>query len=164
MKFKGEVWRHIPAGEHPLHTGYILRSSGRWNRAGVYGCLYTALSKEGAIAEYEKYLVRENANLTNVKPRELVAVKVDINPVLDLTSKKSSLVPLSSPFLVGDDPGDLEKCRILADTAREQRYAAIIVPSAALAGEKNLVIYIDGVAGNIQLDDGGKRLPLSKKK
>ncbi|MCK4488817.1 MAG: RES family NAD+ phosphorylase, partial [Anaerolineales bacterium] len=118
----------------------------------------------GALAEYKKYLVRENANLTNVKPRELVAVKVDINPVLDLTSKKSSLVPLSSPFLAGDDPDDLEKCRILADTAREQGYAAIIVPSAALAGEKNLVIYIDGVAGNIQLDDGGKRLPLSKKK
>lgn len=123
-----------------------------------------SIIKEGAIAEYEKYLVRENANPINVKPREIVAVKVDINPVLDLTSKKSSLVPLSSPFLVGDDPDDLEKCRILADTAREQGYAAIIVPSAALTGEKNLIIYIDGVAGNIQLDDGGKRLPLSKKK
>jgi len=161
MRFKGEVWRHIPAGEHPLHTGYILRSSGRWNRAGVYGCLYTALSKEGAIAEYEKYLVRENANLTIVKPRELVAVKVDINPVLDLTSKKSSLVPPSSSFLVGDDPDDLEKCRVLADTARERDYAAIIVPSAALEGEKNLIVYVDGVAGNVSLDTGSERLAIT---
>ena len=161
MRYKGEVWRHIPAGEHPLHAGYILRASGRWNRAGVYGCLYTAFSKEGAITEYKKYLERENSSSIESKPRELVSIVVDINPVLDLTSKKTSLVSPSSPFLTGDDPDDLEKCRVLADTARDQGYAAIIVPSAALEEETNLIIYIDGPAGDIQLDDGGKRIPLS---
>ncbi len=160
MRYKGEVWRHIPAGEHPLHAGYILRATGRWNRAGVYGCLYTAFSKEGAVAEYEKYLERENSTRIKSKPRELVTIKVDINPVLDLTNKKTSLVPPSSPFLVGDNPEDLEKCRVLADTAREQGYTGIIVPSAAMDGEKSLVIYIDGVAGDVQLDDGGLREPI----
>ena len=161
MRHKGEVWRHVPAGDHPLHVGYILRASGRWNRAGVYGCLYTAFSKDGAVAEYEKYLERENSSFVKSIPRELVSIKVDINPVLDLTNQKTSLVPPSSPFLVGDDPDDLEKCRVLADTAREQGYAAIIAPSAAREGEKNLIIYIDRPAGNIQLDDGGKREPLN---
>lgn len=161
MRYKGEVWRHIPKGEHSLHTGYILRAAGRWNRPGVYGCLYTAFSKEGAIAEYKKSLERESINLAKAKPRELVTIKVDINPVLDFTNKRTSLVPLSSTFLVGDDPDDLEKCRVLADTARDRGYAAIIVPSAALKGEKNLVIYIDGLAGNIQVDTGGKRILLT---
>ena len=160
MRFKGEVWRHVPKGAHPLHTGYVLRAAGRWNRSGIFGCLYTTLSQEGARAEYKKYLERENSKISKAKPRELVSIKVNINPVLDFTNKKSSLVPPSSSFLVGDDPDDLEKCRVLADTARDQGYAAIIAPSAALEGEKILVIYIDGVAGNIQLDEGGKRLLL----
>lgn len=160
MRFQGEVWRHIPKGAQPLHAGYILRAGGRWNRPGVYGCLYTASSKEGARAEYEKYLERENTDPARAKPRELVSIEVDINPVLDLTDEETALVPPSSAFLTGDDPEDLERCRVLADTAREQGYTAIMAPSAALEGEKNLMIYIDGVAGDIQLDDGGKRLPL----
>ena len=68
---------------------------------------------------------------------------------------------MSSQFLTGDDPSDLEKCRVLADTAREQGYAAIIAPSAAVDGEKNLMIYIDGPADDIQVDDGGKRIQFS---
>lgn len=160
MRYKGEVWRHIPAGEHPLHVGYILRASGRWNRAGVYGCLYTAFTKEGAIAEYKKFLERENTTSIKSKPRDLISIKVNVNPVLDLTSKKTALVLPTSPFLTGDDPEDLEKCRVLADTARDQGYAAIIAPSAAINGEKNLLIYIDGPADDIQLDDGGERIPL----
>jgi hypothetical protein len=50
----------------------------RWNRPGVYGYLYTAFSKEGAIAEYKKNLDRGNTNPSKAKQRELVSIKVDI--------------------------------------------------------------------------------------
>jgi len=160
MRVRREVWRYIPKGAHPLHAGYILRSAGRWNRAGVYGCLYTSLSEEGAKAEYRKYLEKANIKLAGTKPKDLVTIKVDIDPVMDLTNKKKSLVSPDAPFLTGDEPEDLESCRALADTIREQGYAGIIAPSAALVGEKNLIIYIDGPAGKINLDVGGKRKPL----
>jgi RES domain-containing protein len=157
MRVRREVWRHIPKGKEPLHVGHILRATGRWNRAGVYGCLYTSLKEEGAVAEYRKYLEKANIDFSKTKPRDLITIKVDLDPVMDLTNKKKSLVSPDSPYLTGDEPEDLENCRALADTIRDQGYAGIIVPSAAVDGEKNLIIYIDGPAGKIKIDDGGTR-------
>jgi len=57
-------------------------------------------------------------------------------------------------------PADLEACRTLADALRAGGYAGLITPSAASPNAKNLVIYIDGPAGQIRLDDGGDRIPL----
>lgn len=86
-----------------------------------------------------------------------MSLKVSIEPVMDLTDPQMSPVPTDSPFLVGDDPADLEMCRRLADSLRAQDYAGIIAPSAAKAGHKNLIIYLDGPPGNLELAEGGDR-------
>jgi hypothetical protein len=44
-------------------------------------CLYTAYSQAGALAEYDK-LAREP--VFGRQPRDLVAIHVDVEPVLDL--------------------------------------------------------------------------------
>lgn len=141
--------------------GYILRADGRWNRPGVYGCLYTSLTRKGVLAEFHKYRRRANVHGSGlIPPREIVSVVVDVNPVLDLTSAKMSPISPSAPFLTGDDPRDIEACRSLADSLRAQGFSGIVAPSAAAEGEKNLVIYIDGPARRVSLDVGHDRIPI----
>jgi len=161
LKYQGKVWRHIPAGAHPLHVFYILKANGRWNRTGEYGCLYTSLTPEGAIAEYDKHLLRFGAVTTGkVEPHELVSLIVEIDPVIDLTDVGTSPISPEASFLIGDDPKNLEACRSLADSLRAQGYAGLIIPSAAAAGKKNLIIYIDSPEPIKVLEDGGDRVPI----
>jgi RES domain-containing protein len=157
LTYRGKVWRHIPAGGQPLHVGRIIQAKGRWNRYGIYGCLYTSLSQSGAIAEYQKYLQKVGTAPGSTGPRELVSILVEISPVLDFTDETMSPVPPSSHFLVGDAPEDLETCRSLADYARSHKYVGLLVPSSVLPGEKNLIIYIDGLAGGVIVDEGPDR-------
>jgi RES domain-containing protein len=164
LKFQGKVWRHIPAGSYPLNLRYLLLAGGRWNRAGVYGCLYSSLTRAGAQAEYHKYLQASGAGgqlLT--RPRELVSLRVTVEPVMDLTDPGDSPVSPGSPFLTADDETSLDSCRELADALRAQGFAALIAPSAAKLGAKNLVLYFDGPAKNLDLDDGGDRIPIRLK-
>lgn len=160
MRFKGKVWRHVPAGGQPLNIGYILRAGGRWNRQGSYACLYTAVTQDGARAEYAKSLRRSSAQDLARKTRELVSIDVDLERVADLTDRATSPVAPNEPFLTSDEPTDLEACRTLADALRAQGYDGILVPSAAAPGEKNLVIYIDGPPERVRLGDAGDRIPL----
>lgn len=159
MKFEGVVWRHVPVGAHPLHVGYILKASGRWNRAGEYGALYTSFTREGARAEYRKYLERSGVQ-GRIQPRDLVSIEVSVASACDLTDGRSSPVSPRSRFLTADDPEDLERCRTLTDALRSEGRVALITPSAALAGAKNLVIFIDGPAESVRLNVGGRREPL----
>jgi RES domain-containing protein len=160
LKFEGVVWRHIPAGAHPLHVGYILHSSGRWNRSGLYGCLYTALTPEGARAEFERYLEKSSLRYAEIQPREIVSLRVSIDPVLDLTDKRNPYVNPKEQYLTGDESSDIERCRKLADAARSSGFLGLLVPSAGKAGEKNLVIYIDGPPVQLQLEVDGERIPI----
>ena len=155
MRYQGKVWRHIPPGTFGLHVGRILRADGRRNRPGVYGCLYTALSKKGAIAEFQKAL---DSFDNYPKTRDIVSIKVGIDLVVDLTDPATSPIPPTTAFLTGDTDQDIEQCRKLADELRAFGYAGILAPSAAARGEKNLMIYIDRRASSLVLEDGGDRI------
>ena len=157
MRYEGKVWRHLPPGTFGLHVGRILRADGRWNRPGIYGCLYTALSKKGAIAEFQKILDRFD---DFPKTRDIVSIKVELEPVVDLTDPATSPIPPTTAFLTGDTDEDIEQCRKLADELRSFGYVGILAPSAAARGEKNLMIYIDGPASSVMLEDGGDRISI----
>jgi len=93
-------------------------------------------------------------------PRDLVSVEVDPDPVIDLADPNNGIVDPNATFLTGATPEDYEKCHALADDLRVAGFVRLIVPSAAARGEKNLVIYIDGPAAQIALDEGGERIPI----
>lgn len=85
--------------------------------------------------------------------------------MLDLTdtasyeslAKAAGLVPDISR-LTADGDRAYEHCRRLADQARQEGYTGLLVPSAAIAGEVNLVIYFDVVAPKLlEIDDGPDR-------
>ena len=162
MDFEGMVWRHVPRGAHPLHVGFILLARGRWNRHDEYGCLYTSLSREGALAEYAKELQRLGIDAGSDQAKDLVTLQVGVARVLDLTvTAERDRFGITIDALTGDEADDLESCRLVADLARLQGYDAILSPSAALAGERNLNLYIDGRADHLRLMQGAERVPLN---
>jgi RES domain-containing protein len=163
MVFRGRVWRHVPSGAITLHIGKIWKhSKGRWNRLEEYACLYTALTRAGAVGELEKvrYLYG-----SAIGARDLVTIDVHLDPVLDLTDNScyealaaAAGVPPDFSLLTREGDFAYEHCRLLADIAREQGYTGLLVPSAAVHGEVNLVIYFDVVAPKqLDIDDGPDR-------
>jgi RES domain-containing protein len=162
MDFEGLVWRYVPRGAHALHVGFILLARGRWNRYAEYGCLYTSLSPEGARAEYAKELRRIGIDAAADQPKDLVSLTIGVARVLDLTdASRRDHFGIGVEALTGDSEDDLESCRLVADLARLEGYDAILSPSAALDGTRNLNLYIDGRADHLRLMDGPDRIPLN---
>jgi RES domain-containing protein len=162
VDFEGLVWRYVPRGAHPLHVGFILLARGRWNRHDEYGCLYTSLSREGAVAEYTKELRRIGIEASADQAKDLVSLNVGVARVLDLTDvRERDRFGVTLKTLTADEEDDLESCRLVADLARLAGYDAILSPSAALAGERNLNLYIDGRADHLRLLEGPERAALN---
>lgn len=160
-QFRGRVWRHVPVGAGPLHLGWILKGArGRWNtRRPRLPCLYTALTPQGAIAEFEKHV----AEYRWPRERTLVSLDVSVGPVLNLTSPLVRMrVGVRLETLVGDAPTDLVSCRAIArEHVLDGPYRAILAPAAALKGGTNLMIYVVSTNGIQSLADGPDRVQIT---
>lgn len=145
-----------------MHVGFLLQASGRWNRKGEYGCLYTSLSRAGAIAEYRKVLASTGLEPQEDRERDLTTILARVEPVLDLSNPKvMRRLGVGTDGLTGDEDADFEFCRRLADWARSEGYSAILSPSAAAAGERNLNVYFDVSPQKLQLELGSVREALN---
>lgn len=128
----------------------------------MYGCLYTSLTKTGAIAEYRKVLARLGLRPEAQEPRDLTSVLVVVEPVLDLTDAAViKRLRVDAAAILRDDDEALELCRLISDIARAEGYSAVLSPSVAAHGARNLNIYIDTPPSQLQLSPGAKREPLN---
>lgn len=158
MTFAGLAWCHVAADSHPLHLARILRAEGRWNDPRRFGALYLCTGREGAVAEYRKAVERGEIG----EAHHLASVRVNgVRPVADLLATPSGLPEIDRAMLTDDGPAAMRYCRQLARAARRAGYGGLLVPSAALEGATNLVIYLDVVPPpQVDLVDGPDRIPL----
>ncbi|MCK4506092.1 MAG: hypothetical protein KAW14_10780 [Candidatus Aegiribacteria sp.] len=83
-------------------------------------------------------------------------------PVLNLCSVSViNDIGADPSCFVGDSDEDIEYCNSLADWARASGYSAILSPSAAASGKRNLTIYLTDNPSLLSIKAGPDREPLN---
>ena len=159
MRVRREVWRHVPRGAEALHAGWMQLARGRWNtQRPRIACLYTAYTAWGALGEYDKLANGEAGYAT--RPRDLVSIRVDVQPVLDLTDPEQC-------ERYGIRPGELAAARytachrVVREAVLRDGFRAIRAPSAAVPREINLMIYPESQHGRLRYSDGASRIAIN---
>jgi hypothetical protein len=149
----------VPRGAQPLHAGWMQLARGRWNtQRPRIACLYTSYTADGALAEYDK-LAREEAGYAT-RPRDLVSIQVDVEPVLDLGDPEmQARYQISERQLRGRSYVPCH--RVVHEAVLRDGYRAIRAPSAAIEGVVNLMIYPESHQGRLRYSDGPDRLPIN---
>lgn len=157
------MWRYVPKDAFALHFGHMLTARGRWNRAGQYGCLYLALTPDGALAERERYAAQAALAGLAFGPHELVSIDLTIvDGALDLTDPGvQRRFGVTADQLRADGAAAYELCHSIADIARADGHFVLFVPSAALDGGTNLVVYQDVPPASCRLSAGPDRVPIA---
>jgi len=154
-----EVWRHVPRGAEPLHAGWMQMARGRWNtQRPRIACLYTAYTAFGALGEYDKLAASEVGYAS--RPRDLVSIRVDVEPVLDLldAAVRERYAVTTAELMVGR----YTAChRLVRQAVLREGFRAIRAPSAAVPGETNLMIYPESQHGRLRYADGASRVAIN---
>jgi len=143
----------------------MQRARGRWNtQRPRLTCLYTALTVEGALAEYRKHFVENGFGIVPglLAPRDLVSIDVRVEPVLNLTSARvRDELGVELEQLTGDTAADLALCHRVAWDALRCGHRAILAPSAAKKGERTLMLYVESDRGRLTVHNGPDRIPIN---
>lgn len=137
------VFRVVREGLDPLATTGSLNAGGRFNPPNEFGALYSSLDVATAVKEVARGLSQRGIDPDRFPEGNwwVYELEVKLEAVLDLTDaavlQKSGL---QQDSLAGSD---VNATRKIAAEARERGYEALLVPSAAASGSKNLVIFLD---------------------
>ncbi len=126
-----------------MGTAGSLRAGGRYNPPGELGVLYTSLDRATATKE-----VARGLRLRGVDPKQFPAgawwvyeLQVELEAVLDLTDPDVlEKLGIERDALAATD---LRATRRIAAEARSAGYQALLAPSAAAPGAKNLIVFLD---------------------
>ncbi len=160
--FDGVCWRfglldYAWKDDFANGVGSLLRG-GRYNFKGAFRCLYLALDEETALAELKHGWRAAGIDDYTLRCHVFVGIGVRLSRVLDLTNDATlNALGLKNADLMADWRADQRAGResltqALGREARDAGFEALLVPSARLAGGRNLVLFVDRLAeGCIEL-------------
>lgn len=130
-KWSGLAYRHISPTFDPLSTRGAELHGGRWNKPGT-PALYLALSTETARAEFDRLVELRAQTASDLHPRALVTVQLDLARVIDLQDD-SILREL------GAEDGHYENlsttlCQAAGEMVVEARASGLFAPSVTGIG------------------------------
>lgn len=159
----GEAFRATSveyANRDDLLTGLGAKSNGgRWNPPGNFAAVYISTTAEVAVSEYLAHQRYFGFRDSDALPCALVGLEVQFQKVLDLTDGEvRKALAVSEARMTNDAWRKAKKHESLTQAigrlAFEAELEAIIVPSSAAPGEKNLVVF----PGNLVPPDGYVRV------
>jgi hypothetical protein len=146
------VYRHATFGS-PLRTE-PARQPGRYHIAGdASPTQYLCIHPMGPLAEFMRFhSTRLPEHVSQIRARTW-ALRLELESLLRITFDNAVEFGLSPEDLVSDDHS---KCREVASELRGSDIPGILVPSAALPGTSNVVIFGPRVGGPYLLDAIGE--------
>ena len=119
------------------------RSANRFNLPGDPPTQYLALHPLGPLAErLRAENLRTVADLREFRVRTW-ALRVDIEPLVEIDFAQAGVFGIAPDELVSDDHA---ACQDLAQRQRQTGVQGLIVPSAALPGTRNVVLFGERIA------------------
>ena len=144
--YGGRLWRVVTDGFDPLRPS---RAGGRWDD-GSFDALYTAASRDGALAESWFHMAKGQPIVPSKIAKRLFQIEADLQRVLDLSGdgrlallgvNVATYGRLSYVQRVEEYPS----LQQIGEAAFFYEYQAVIVPSARWPGT-NVVIMTEHVA------------------
>jgi len=156
--FSGEAYRHVYEGKDGTDSSRSKIAGGRWNPRREFEALYLALSEEGAVGEFIRYVgYYKSLTPDDATTREIVRLKVNVRKILDLTDPKIS-APLGvnqEELRAGRDQWD-DITWPIARAVFAAGFEGILVPSAA-NGWVNLVLFPENFLPGSSLTEKGRK-------
>jgi RES domain-containing protein len=153
--------RDLIAGVGSLLTG------GRWTPPGAFRAIYTSLEETTALLEARQQDLRQGVPTWMSLPLVVTAIRVDLGPVLDLTSgparrtlRVSRRRMLAERWWTIQDRGEEALTQAIGRLAREYGFVGLLTPSAVRPSASNMIIFPDllGAMDQIGIVNPG-RLP-----
>jgi RES domain-containing protein len=140
----GLVYRHTAA---TLERGSVLngegsrRLGGRWNPEDSFRTVYMSLDIDTAVAEFRRS-IGPGRDVNDVATAFVLwHVHARVDNLVDLRPEENQRVMELPEAFVGSPRGRL--CPDIGDAAYYVRYKGMLVPSAAIEGGVNLVVFPD---------------------
>ena len=157
VRWAGVVYRSVSpryANSNDLLAGIgSMRTGARWNPPKSFLTVYTSLDAHTAIDEVLAHYRHYGIPIETAMPRVTVAVRIEINTVLDLTDaairsvlRVSKRRMLTEPWRAEQAAGQEALTQALGRLAHQSGCEALLVPSAARKGGVNLIVFPDNLA------------------